>query len=410
MEKPDIHDLWVSLNRPSAARFALALKKRGIKARASDISNLFTKDIGARQIFAPPPRLKGRVYSTGKDDRWMADIIVNSHMPSERNGTKYNAVLVAQDVFTRCAFAELMTTQSDATRAMEAIFRKARREGHSLPTQLITDEDGVFKAPSFRALMQRDGIVHTFKEARNDISTVDRLIGLLRRALAQESAQSGEADWASKLDQVVKGFNESPSSHLLGGSPADASKPEEHKGLAFQLDWNASEDMRHNATEIQKRRGKLEETGAFRTLVHAPKLGRRVYKNVWSERIHRLSGFDETGAHAKDEEGKLFLTKELLPVHPASTTTNLAAAQVKPANEKTRGMLRKYVDRVTALLTAKPNRAEALWRVAQALDKDPGNWREATKLAGLNQKRQMAALLEQFPELFEIKGSEVVLK
>ena len=106
----------------------------------------------------------------------------------------------------------------------------------------------------------------------------------------------------------------------------------------------------------------------------------------------------------------MFLTKELLPVHPASTTTNLAAAQVKPANEKTRGMLRKYVDRVTALLTAKPNRAEALWRVAQALDKAPGNWREATKLAGLNQKRQMAALLEQFPELFEIKGSEVVLK
>ena len=46
---------------------------------------------------------------------------------------------------------------------------------------------------------------------------------------------------------------------------------------------------------------------------------------------------------------------------------------------------------------------------AQALDK-AGNWREATKLAGLNQKRQMAALLEQFPELFEIKGSEVALK
>ena len=72
-------------------------------------------------------------------------------------------------------------------------------------------------------------------------------------------------------------------------------------------------------------------------------------------------------------------------------------------------MLRKYADRVTALLTAGQNRTEALWRVAQALDK-AGNWREATKLAGLNQKRQMAALLEQVPELFEIKGSEVVLK
>ena len=144
--------------------------------------------------------------------------------------------------------------------------------------------------------------------------------------------------------------------------------------------------------------------------MHTPKLGRRVYKNVWSDRAHRLSGFDETGAQAKDEEGKMFLTMELLPVHPASTATNLAAALVKPPNEKTRGTLRKYVDKVTALLTAKPNRTEALWRVAQALDEAPGNWREATKLGGLNQKRQMAALLEQFPELFETKGSEVVLK
>ena len=101
---------------------------------------------------------------------------------------------------------------------------------------------------------------------------------------------------------MIKAFNESPSSHLLGGSPADASKPEEHRGLAFQLDWNASEDMRHNAAEIEKREGPLEQTGAFRTLVHAPKLGRRVYKNVLSERTHGLWAFDETGAYAKDED------------------------------------------------------------------------------------------------------------
>ena len=65
--------------------------------------------------------------------------------------------------------------------------------------------------------------------------------------------------------------------------------------------------------------------------------------------------------------------------------------------------------RSTPTLQGRPERKEALWRVAQMLDK-AGAWREDTKLAGLNQKRQMAALLEQFPELFEIKGSEVVLK
>ena len=408
----DLHELWIALNRPSPNRFAAALKKRGIPARASDIKEIY-KDVGSKQIFAPAPKPKGRVYAVDKDQRWMADIIVNTHMPSEDGGVKYGAVLVVQDVFTRYAFAERMRTQADATTAMAAVLARAESEGHRAPTMLVTDEDGVFKAPAFQALMKRHNIVHSFKESRNDIGTVDRLIGTIRRALAQESAESGENDWAKTLNKVVRGYNDAPHRRLFGGSPQEASKtPEtEHdRELIFNLRYRGAQDMEHNQQEIDKRKGTLEQAGAFRTLVHAPKLGRRVYKNVWSERIHRLSGFDETGAHAKDEEGKLFLTKELLPVHPASTTTNLAAAQVKPANEQTRGMLRKYADRVTALLTAKPNRAEALWRVAQALDKAPGNWREATKLAGLNQKRQMAALLEQFPELFEIKGSEVALK
>ena len=115
MEQPDIYELWKSLNRPSPDRFALALKKRGIQARASDIRDLLTRDSGTRQIFAPPPKLRGHIYAVNKDQRWMADIIVNTHMPSERGGTQYGAILVAQDVFTRYAFAELMRTQADAT-------------------------------------------------------------------------------------------------------------------------------------------------------------------------------------------------------------------------------------------------------------------------------------------------------
>ena len=412
MEQPDIYEIWKSLNRPSPDRFALALKKRGIQARASDIRNLLTRDSGTRQIFAPPPKLRGHIYAVNKDQRWMADIIVNTHMPSMRGGTQYGAILVVQDVFTRYAFAELMRTQADATTAMAAVLAKAQRQGHKAPTQLTTDADGVFKAPAFDALMRKHDIAHTFKASKNDIGTVDRLISTIRRALARESAESGENDWATQLDKVVRGYNESPHRRLFGASPTDASKPpqtEHEKELVFDLRYRGAQEVAQNQGEIDERRAKLERAGAFRTLVQAPKLGRRVYKNVWSERIHRLAGFDETRSRARDEEGTHFPTKELLPVHPESTTTSLATAQAKPANEKTRGMLRKYVDKVTAHLVTKPGRKEALWRVAQMLDK-AGAWREATKLAGLNQKRQMAALLEQFPELFEIKGSEVVLK
>ena len=72
MEKTCIYELWVSFNRPSPDRFALALKKRGIPASVSDIRDLLTRDSGTRQIFAPQPKLRGHVYAVNKDQRWMA--------------------------------------------------------------------------------------------------------------------------------------------------------------------------------------------------------------------------------------------------------------------------------------------------------------------------------------------------
>jgi hypothetical protein len=292
---------------------------------------------------------------------------------------------------------------------MAKIFKLAVRKGHRIPNELITDKDGVFQAPSFRALMEEHGVLHEFKESTNDIATVDRLISTLRRALAQESAESGESDWAARLKKVVDGYNRAPHTHLLGASPSEASDGTS-KELQFELEFRASQEMHENAELIQKRKAKLEASGAFRGLVHAPKLGRRVYKNVWSERIHILKGFDETGAQATDEEGKSFPTKELLPVHAESSGTRIAAAQKPVENQKRRGLLRRYADEVTRYLMTQPGKTAQLHRVAVVLDKAPGHWREATKLAGLNQKRQMAALLEVFPELFEVKGAAVQLR
>ena len=96
-------------------------------------------------------------------------------------------------------------------------------------------------------------------------------------------------------------------------------------------------------------------------------------------------------------------------MHAESSGTRLAAAQKPPQNDKRRGLLRRYADEVTRYLMPLPGKTAPLHKVAVALDRAPGHWREATKLTGLNQKRQMAALLEEFPELFEIKGPAVRL-
>jgi transposase InsO family protein len=212
---PDLLELWRDLNRPSAARFAAALKKRGIPARAKDIEEIFSSVQGSKQIFAQGPRYVGHITADSLDDKWMADTIVNAAMPSSYKGTKWTHVLVVQDVFSRYAWVELMTSAMQITAAFDRILKTSHRK----PRVLVTDEDPGFKAKSFEDLCEKDGITHVFKVGRNDIATVDRLIFTIRRALAEHMAESGEVDWASQIQKVVKGYNAMGHPRLMGSAP-----------------------------------------------------------------------------------------------------------------------------------------------------------------------------------------------
>jgi hypothetical protein len=215
---------------------------------------------------------------------------------------------VVQDVFTRYAFAELMRTQADATTAMAAVLAKAQRQGHKAPTQLITDADGVFKAPAFDALMRKHDIAHTFKASKNDIGTVDRLISTIRRALAQESAESGENDWATQLDKVVRGYNEAPHRRLFGASPTDASKPpqtEHEKELVFDLRYRGAQEVAQNQRRDRRAQGQAREgRGLPNARAGARSSGGESTRTSGPSASTASRASTRPGRRAKDEEGK----------------------------------------------------------------------------------------------------------
>ena len=98
LDKMDLYDLWVSLNRPGAARFRDALKKRGIPARLEDVKS-FTDQQVAKQLFAEPPKYRGHVISMGLDEKWAADVVINAR------GENF---LLVQDVFSRYAWGVVL--------------------------------------------------------------------------------------------------------------------------------------------------------------------------------------------------------------------------------------------------------------------------------------------------------------
>ena len=115
-------------------------------------------------------------------------------------------MLLAQDIFSRYAWAEPMETRDKATEAFERVLARAEGEDHRAPHVLNTDEDTVFMASRFQSMLERNRIIHVLKSSREDIATIDRLIGAIRRGLAV-SARAGDGNWAEMLQRVVAGHN-----------------------------------------------------------------------------------------------------------------------------------------------------------------------------------------------------------
>ncbi len=170
-----IAQLYKELSYPSAAKFRAALTKRGI-----DVPDAFVKQItseqGSRQLYAPPPRFTGKVTATHVNDRWAADVLDFQSKTTKANGPVY--VLLVQDIFSRFLFAAALSSKAE----VEAAFLRIMRDSKRKPEELITDLGSEFANASFQAMLEREGIFHIPKEAPQDLATLDRAIGELRRA------------------------------------------------------------------------------------------------------------------------------------------------------------------------------------------------------------------------------------
>ena len=397
----DLQQLWVELNRPSPEKFRTSLQRRGIEAPSvREIKELFYKYQASKQLFAHPPKYKGKIFSPGLDRRWAADIIVNSQRPSVYDGKAYGYALVVQDIFSRYAWAELIDSPMQATGGMEAILHRAGK----VPDELTTDADPGFKSKPFQELLNDKGIHHTLRVGRNDIATVDRLIATLKQALAVHSLESGKNDWAERLQAAVKGYNETSHPRLMQGAPEDLRRPDGSIGsklIYFDREVQEAHNLEQNTREIKERAGRLDGQG-FRVFKHKEALGRRIGDPRWGREIHSSEHVD--GAFVEDEHGEWHPTKEVLSVPKSSTVLPEAAHVLNDATKKARGILARYAARGEAFLSAREDRrasSSEFYRELEAI----GNPKEAVRLAKLDTKAVVASFVRAFPDVFNLVTS-----
>ena len=381
----DLHQLWVDQNRPSPEKFRVALQRKGIRATTKDLKELFYKYQSSKQIFAPPPKYKGKIFSPGLDRRWAADVMV---LP----GPTY--ALVVQDICSRFAWAEHISSPMESNQGMEVILHKAGKT----PDEISTDADPGFQTKAFNELLSEKGIHHTFREGRNDIATVERLISTLKGARATHLADVGN-EW--NLKSAVDGYNDTSHPRLMQGAPDDLRKPGGEIGnklIYFNREVEEARNIAQNTTEIHNRAEKLEGSG-FRVYKHKEALGRRVGDARWGREIH--TGVVD-GAFVKDESGDYHPTKEVLPV---PTDSNELAEPALKLNPKVRGLLERYKDRGVAFLTAKEDKRDYSSNLYGALA-SVGDVKEAMKLANLSTRYTVSTFVGVFPDVIKLVTSK----
>ena len=335
--REELQTLYESLAYPSALKLrrAVQLRERARAARRPQPADYepwtislkearaFVQKQGQRQILAKPQPFDGKIIANLVDERWAADLIQYTSQPAEVGETRFQYVLIVQDIFTRYVWTRALKSPKAAE--VRDAFRDIVQKSGRKPKELNTDKGSEFENQEFRAYLEAQSIHHLVKVGVNDIATVDAAIGALRKALTRLTATPGAGNWAQELAAATRALNESPHSHLDGEAPADATgNSEAAKSLRFDLKGKAAEDAATQDRVTQRKRERLEEAGAYREPEGHDRRGLppRGYKPRFKtgEPV-RVVSVDPLTNEVLGDGGKRARIKDVMPVPPDSTAT-----------------------------------------------------------------------------------------
>jgi hypothetical protein len=314
-----IQEVFEELNFPSAPKLKRVLDSRGIQYERGQIEKL-VKGETVRQVQAPTYRFDGKIAAHDLHDRWFCDLIDFTAAPSDRgkrtglgetkDGEQY--ILVVQDVFSRFLWTEALTSKRPevVAKAFEDIMTRARAKPRSVTSDLGPEFQG-----RFEKILRDKGIefAHKRKEDINAIATIDTAIGQLKKALVRDTRKVGTDDWASRLQKVTQGHNNTPIDEYLEGVPP--AKVSTSPDLIRLLKEKNAAFSDHNHARVEKRKDKLEDVGQFRIMEDAGGKFTRGFKPRFGE-VREVDVVD--GAVVKDTKGGEHLTKFVLPIREAT--------------------------------------------------------------------------------------------
>ena len=279
--RQQLQELADRLGTPGGAKLYAEARRKGLRISRQEIKDFLARK-GEKQIFRPLPPSEGKTASEGIDVRFQMDLADLKYSPSQG----YKNILVLVNVYTREAFARPVVdkTPGEVSIGLHSMLSKLPK----LPAFIFSDRGGEFVG-EVQALLERAGITQRMKAERFDpnvLSVVDRIIQNLKTRLA-ESLAARPGEWAQRVPEVVRQYNATPHSTLKGEPPAEV---RENKLVGFLLQEDNAKKLKHNQDLFEKRKGRLEETEAFRRPIGGLNKFKRGFRASYGD-VERVEGF-----------------------------------------------------------------------------------------------------------------------
>lgn len=213
--------LFKKYNYPSQTKLYAIAKQNGVKATHKEIKEFLSKQ-AVSQIFNRRRRKPGHIVAFEPFTRFQMDLIDMTKFSVKNNG--FGWIYVFVDIFTRKIYAYLMKSKTE-----ENIMQMLRQfVSKHTPDLIVSDNESGFKAKEVQKLFEDNDIMHDMVEPgdHNALGIVDRAIQTLKNTIYKYFKAENSVKYIDDLPSMVKAYNDTPHSGILGMTPNEATKPE----------------------------------------------------------------------------------------------------------------------------------------------------------------------------------------
>lgn len=263
-------------------------KQAGLKIKVKDVKEfMINRKVRQQYHSTRSAKGKGRIIAFAPHSNIQMDIVdMGTKYTTRNNGKRFFMCYI--DVFTRKAYVDIIPNKT-----VESVYNsiKSLFENEFIPHSIVSDNDSSFISKRVQKLMEDNSVIH-FPNAVGDhnvLGVIDRFIRTLKEKLTVAMKERNTTKWIELLDDVVKGYNNTPHSALKTGggniSPNDVIK---HKDEIEALNH---EKANENDKVTSRRLRQFNVGDKFRILIRREKFKRVVEPN-YSESVYEIQSIN----------------------------------------------------------------------------------------------------------------------